>query len=256
MAKPVLKDLVQDLLSDIDGDEINSISDTLESTQIATVIRDVFRNIADEYDLETIKESFQLTASGTSSRPTHMTVPESYHSIEFVKYDMATTIGGDQKFEDVCWLEPKDFVDYVNARTESASNITEITDPSSVLLLIRTDAGPQYWSTLDGGDTAIFDSYDSDIESTLQSSKTFCYGTKKPDITISDTATIDLPHSLMTLLRNESRAMVFELYKEGVTPKVEQFAKRSRARANRLRHITRLNREQDNRPDYGRRRRK
>lgn len=257
MAKPVLLDIVQDLLSDIDGDEVNSISDTVESTQIATVVRDIFRNIVDEFDLEHIQQSFQLTASGTTARPTHMDVPEGTHSVEFVKYDTATTVGGDQKYKDVHWMEPKDFVDYISMRSESDSTVTEVTDDeSSVKLLIRNDKAPDYFSTLDGGYTFIFDSYDSDVESTLQSSKTHCYGTVKPDLTLSDTATIDLPHSLVTLLRNEARSMVFELYKAGTTQKVEQLARRSRVRAQRLKQRTRLNRERDDRLDYGRPRRK
>lgn len=256
MAKPVLLDVVQDLLSDIDGDEVNSISDTVESMQIATVVRDVFRNLVDTYNIETIKTTFQLTASGTTAKPTHMTVPVGTHSVELVRYDKATTAGGDQDYQFVHWLEPAEFLRMTGTRTESSTEVTEVTDDSGVLILVRNDVAPTYFTSLDGGDTFVFDSYNSAIESTLQTSKTMCYGVTKPDVILSDTAAIDLPHSLFTLLRNEARAMVFELYKGGVTAKVEQMARRSRNTALRLRHVTKINRERDSINNYGRPRRK
>jgi len=256
MAKPVLKDIVQDILSDADGDEVNSISDTLESMQAATVVRDTFRNLVDTYNIETIKSTFKLTASGTTDRPTHMTVPETVHSIEFIRYDKATTNGGDQQYRYVHWLEPDEFIAHTAVRSESSTEVTEVTDPSGVLLLIRNDVAPTYYSTLDGGDTFVFDSYDSDIESTLQSSKTLCYGVTKPELTLTDTATIDLPYSLITLLRNEARSMFFELYKGGTTAKIEQKARHSMNTALRNRHVTRINRERDAINNYGRPRRK
>ncbi len=256
MAKPVLLDIVQDILSDMDGDEVNSISDTIEGTQVATVIRNVFRDIVDLYDLENIKSTFQLTSSGTTARPTHMTIPVGTHSIELVKYDVAPTAGGDLTLQDIRWCEPEDFLDRVSQRNEGATNVTSITDPSGVELLIQTDQHPNFFSSLDGGDTLVFDSYKSSIDSTLQTSKTLAYGQIKPDFTLTDTSTIDLPHRLITLLRNEARAFCFDIYKDGVTSKVEQYAARSRVRANRTRHVMRNERERDDRLDYGRPRRK
>jgi hypothetical protein len=41
-AKMTLLEIVQDVLNDMDSDEVNSISDTVEATQIANICRSVY----------------------------------------------------------------------------------------------------------------------------------------------------------------------------------------------------------------------
>ena len=50
MPKLTLLDMTQDILSDIDSDEVNSISDTPDSLQVAGIIKSSF------YDMIDIKE--------------------------------------------------------------------------------------------------------------------------------------------------------------------------------------------------------
>ena len=68
MAKDTLIELVQDILSDSDGDEINSISDTIEGQQCATVIRRIYQDIIETYDLQGTETAFKLEASGDAGR--------------------------------------------------------------------------------------------------------------------------------------------------------------------------------------------
>lgn len=254
MARPTLLDLTQRILSSMDSDNVNSITDTAEAEQVADIIRETYLDIVDEYDLESEHVLFQLTASGTTSRPTHMTLPEGYHSVEWVRYDKRTSAASTQRiFDPVTFAEPDDFMAITNARNNDSSNVDVISDPSGISLLIRNDVHPSYWTTFDG-ETYVFDSYDSTIDTTLQSSKVQAYGQKSKDLTISDTATIDLPQVLYSLLRNQARETCFEIFKDGAPRKIRQMADRARIRAGRLRnHSTGFNRELDQRPDFGRR---
>jgi len=253
MSRPTLLALTQRILSSMDSDNVNAISDTLEAEQVADVIRETYLDIVDEYDLESEHTVFNLTASGTTARPTHMSLPEGYHSVEWIKYDQrSSTSSTVRRYTTIPFAEPADFMERANALDNSASNVDVVADPSGIEILIRNDANPVCWTTFDGS-TFIFDSYDSSIDSTLQSSKTQAYGQKSQELTISDTAVIDLPQDLYNLLRNQARETCFELFKDGAPPKIRKMAERSRVRASRLKQSTRLGREVYDRVDYGRR---
>lgn len=253
--KPQLLEIVQDLLSDMDGDEVNSISDTLESTQIANLVVTTYDNILDEHDLLTTKDVFQLTASGTTDRPTHMTIPTGKFSVEWVKYDKRILSGDAQAWKVIPFLEPHDFMAVCDSRdsTDTTNNV-EITDPSNVTLIIDIKNAPNFYTTFNS-DVLIFDAYDSDLESTLQTAKSKVFGQIRVDTTQADTTTIDLPHHLFTLLINEAREFAFDLYKDGAPQKVRQMAHRSRVRTQRTRDRLKINRETADRLDYGRKNR-
>jgi hypothetical protein len=176
MARPTLLDLTQRILSAMDSDSVNSISDTLEAEQIADIIRETYLDIVDEYDLKAVHTIFKLNASGTTARPTHMSLPEGYHSVEWIAYDKRATSSATQRvFTKIPYMEPGDFVAAINGRNNDDAEVDVISDPTGVELLIRNDTHPSYWTTFNGN-LFVFDSYDSSIDSTLQSSKTQVYG--------------------------------------------------------------------------------
>ena len=238
----------------MDSDSVNNISDTLEAEQVADVIRETYLDIVDEYDLESEHTLFALTASGTTARPTHMSIPEAYHSVEWIKYDCRSSSSSTVRaFNLIHFMEPGDFSDRVMQFNSGDSEVDVISDPTGVELLIRNDRNPSYWTTFDG-ETIIFDSYDNTIDTTLQSSKSQAYGQKAQTLTISDTATIDLPQELYNLLRNQARETCFELFKDGAPEKVRKMAERARVRAKRLSSTTAFNRDHYSKaPNYGRR---
>ena len=171
MSKPTLLSLVQDILSDADGDEVNSISDTIEADQCARVIRDTFRNIVDVHDIKYHEGLKQLDAT-SSSTPAQMTRPEGLHSVEWVKYDMRVSAGGDPRYQEVSYMEPERFIQTTASRTESDSTVTAMTLTSNFQVLIMNDRAPTFYTFLEGYDNFIFDAYDSDLETNLQQSKT------------------------------------------------------------------------------------
>lgn len=252
MAKPTLLEIVQDLLSDMDADEVNAISDTLEAMQVATVVRNAYRSIVEEYDLQAVETAFQLTASGTTARPTHMTVPSSVFQVNTVRYNCAGSGAGSPAYREIPYVTPSEFLDLVSNNDSDGATYEDVTDPeSNFVLSICNNRAPGVYTSFDGGDTLVFDAYDNTVDSTLQTSKTQCIGQKRNDIAIDDDTLVDLPETMHQLLYNEARELCFELFKDGAPRKVNETARISRMRAkerkNKLKTPARLTL-----PDYGR----
>lgn len=252
MAKDTLLDIVQDILSDADGDEINNITDTIESDQCARVIRNEFKAIVDEFDVKMHDTLSQLTATDATT-PAQMIRPESFHSIEWIKYDKRTTAGGDPKYEKVTYKAPDDFLELTMARTSSDSDVESMTlGESGHSVLIKNDKAPTYWTILEGYDDIIFDSYDNTLETNLQASKTLARGVQRPTLTLANDTVPDLPQNLMQLLKNRARAFYFDVYKDGTTREIDKRQRNSEVRSQRKRYITKKLQHQRTGPDYGR----
>ena len=251
MAKSTVLEIVQGVLSDADGDLVNGIADTVESTQCADIVKDVFDQIVEGYDLSIHNTLSKLDATSAST-PTIMTRPEGFHDIQWVKYDRKVAALDPQRFQDITYRTPTDFMHLTSLRTLSDSTVEAMTLPDSAhVVLIRNDQQPTYYTMLDGYDDLVFDSYDVALETNLQNSKSLAFGTLLPTLTLTDTAVPNLPQHLMVLLKREVRAMYFDLYKDGLTAEVDRTRRRAEVRAQRQRRIIR-NTDNDNGPNYGR----
>lgn len=253
MAKDTLLEIVQDILSDADGDEVNSIGDTVESEQLATIIKNEFLDIADNMDLEHHKETVALTATG-SSTPATMTRPEGLYDIAWIMYDKRAAAGDDPSFDDVHYLPTKDFIKIVSSLNASDTTVDTQT-LNGVVYNCYNDRAPTYYTFINGYDTIVFDAYDSALETNLQASKSIANGIQRPTLTIADSTVPDLPQHQMSLLKNRARAMYFDLFKDGTTKEIDKRMRNSEVRSQRQRHIAARNRRKDQRrtPDYGRR---
>lgn len=241
-------DIVQAVLSDLDSDEVNSISDTIEATQIAGLVKQSYNNIVDEFDLQNVKQLFQLDGLSDPDRPTVMRFPDGIHSVEWLKYNTRTADLDVDNWVNILMLDPDDFMDHVTQRNADG---TDMEVANNVTIKIALDRPPQYWTTFDGVEV-IFDAVDQGVDSTLHSSKTNCYGQGRPALVMDDTTPINLPPRFITLLQNEVRKVAFDLFKDGIPISVLQASNNSRVRSQRTKHIDRMNRERTDLPDYGR----
>src|SRR5260370_16957942 len=81
-----LLEMVQTILASMDSDEVNSITDTTESSQVAQIIKHVYLNILARADLPEHRQLFSLVSSTDTNLPVVMFRPEEVNRIEWIKY--------------------------------------------------------------------------------------------------------------------------------------------------------------------------
>jgi len=229
MPSMTLLEIVQDILSDLDSDEVNSISDTVESAQVAQIVKTTYFNLIDGKDWPHLYSLFQLTPSGTTARPTHMSFPSTVEDVHYIKYNVRDINDTKDIFQKITWKTPEDFMDIVNKRSTAESEVTEVTDPTGISINIYNERPPQYYTSFDN-DNVVFDAYDIAVDSTLTAAKTECYGKLYPTWTVSDTFVPDLPVNSFSYLLNESKSVAFLILKQAANPKAEQHSVSQRRR--------------------------
>src|SRR5216684_912961 len=84
--KRTLLDMTQNILSALNSDEVNSISDTTESLQVAEILKTTFYNIMSRSSAPLQEELFQLDSSLDSTQPVLMYRPDHIAKMEWIKY--------------------------------------------------------------------------------------------------------------------------------------------------------------------------
>jgi hypothetical protein len=81
-----LLEITQSILSSLNSDEVNSISDTPESLQVAECIKTSYYNMLGRYDLPEHNQLINLQSSDNINQPTLMTKPLGINRIEWIQY--------------------------------------------------------------------------------------------------------------------------------------------------------------------------
>jgi hypothetical protein len=230
MAQMTLLQIVQDILNDIDGDMVNSIDDTIESTQVAQIVQSTYFALMTVKNWPHLRRLIQLTPSTSLSLPTYMSLPEPITELVQVQYDCRQLSDGARaKYLHIKWREPEDFLLYTNNRISTAGNIITCIDPTSnATILIRNDIAPTFYTSFDDN-TIIFDSYDSSIDNTLQQNKTQCIAYMQPTWVQSDSAIPNIPAEAFTLLLEEAKSRAAVKLRQLADNKAEQESERQRA---------------------------
>lgn len=238
-SKMTLLEIVQDILNDMDSDEVNSIGDTVESSQVAQIVKTTYYELFGSRDLPEHQVLGRLDSLGDTDRPNYLKIPENVRSIKWIKYNGV----------DVQELDPEEYVDRV-LRNEGV----EVEDFNGVSLPCKTDGDPKYWTSFD--DThVIFDSFDLSAESTLQQSNNMFMGYKDPAWDISDDFVPEIDATLFPLLVAEAKDTCFMVLKQMANAKAGQQSRRQLLRTRNDRWRAGPNKETSRGPDYGRRRR-
>lgn len=249
MARTLL-DLTQTVLSEMTSDQVNSISDTIEATDTATIIRQVYLELIDEMSLPTNRMLVALEGLGDTNKPTHMRIPANVSSVKWIKYDTRVAVSGNKNYTDMTWLDPHAFVTLVSSRPSSdTTNYQTVAYDANISLVVNRRHAPQYWTSFDD-DYVVFDGFDSAVDSTLQSSKTIADVEMRPTLSLTDDAVVDLPQNLVNLLYTRALGRCMASIKQQVNPKVEQSSRRLDIRAQR--NKWRAGRHNDRGPDYSR----
>lgn len=212
--------MTQRILSSMDGDAVNSISDTIESEQVAYIIRDSYYDLINNIEVPEHRKLVTLTALSDTDTPTHMQIPDGVRRITEVRYN--TVVSGDtaRDYTPIPFVEPETFLERTLSR-DSDETTVEIVSIDGGEVLIRNDKAPEYYTSFDDS-IIVFDSFDSDVDSTLQSSKFIVWAIQEPTFTMSDTFTPDLDVNLFAFLLNESKSVAHVELNQRANPKAEQ----------------------------------
>lgn len=235
-----LLDLTKNILSSMDSDEINSINDTVESQQVVQIIKTVYNDIVSRGDPTSIKTPFTLDSSGDALLPVLMTKPENIVNIEWIRYNGAPIDSTEPSWVDVDYLTPGDFIRFVqnySIQDQDVGTMTYTVNGFNVVFNYKTDGFPRYYTSFDDN-VLIFDSFDSQINDTLQTSRTLCYGLR--DVTFSEVDGFipELSTDQFSLLLNEAKSLAWAELKQSPHPKAEQYARRNWSHLARTRRHT------------------
>lgn len=229
-----LLNMVQDILNDMDSDEVNSVNDTIESMQVAQIIKTTYYEMLGSRNWPHLKKLIQLQASTDGDKPTKMRLGENVKELLFVKYDKRGLTNEDNPFDDdasirrmyrdVQYLTPEEFLNLTNSRDNSKENFLMVQE-DFVELIIQTDKAPQYYTTFDD-EYLFFDSYDSQVDDTLQSSKTQVMAYVEPSWRPIDTFVPFLPSEAFPALLAEAKSTCFLVLKQMQNAKAEQQSRR------------------------------
>lgn len=219
--KKSLIEIVQNILSDMDSEEVNSIGDSVEAMQVATIVETTFHNIIATRLVPEHKELIKLTAMSDSDYPTHFKYPDKVKETEKIWY-----ADSEGNYKEVTWSDPLDFLNATDCRR---ADYVEVLDKNAgTTLRILTTKDPEYFTSFDD-EYIVMDSYDSAVDSTLQASKVRAYGTKYPTFELTDNYTPDLDDTMFPYLLAEAKSTAMSLLKGGSDAKVEQAARRHKS---------------------------
>lgn len=227
MAKQTLLEIVQNIASAMESDAISSISDTVESYQIALEVKTAYDELVETLKIPSKKTLVLLNASVDVTKPNYLTIPDTCKSIDWFQYDSRNEniIGN---FYDVQYLDPIDFIAQTigNAGQTGAGTVTDF---SGATLTVLSTQNPTYWTTFDN-QHLVTDSYNVALDTTLQQSKTLCWGELNNSFILSDTYIPGIDEPLFPLLLAESKSACFANIKQAPSAKDEQRAHRQYVR--------------------------
>jgi hypothetical protein len=172
----------------------------------------------------------RLTALSDSTKPNYLRIPDNVdHIPDTFEYNKSDDSPIKQEYQDVFWLEPREFLRRIRGLDSSSVDVLVVNDfNGSTELLILNNKMPEVFTSFDDRHL-VCDSYDSAIDTTLQASKTRAWAKVIPTVTISDTFTFDIDSHIFPYLYNEALSRASFSQKSTQNPKAEQWSRRHKA---------------------------
>lgn len=217
--------MVQDILNDIDSDEVNSIDDTVESQQVAQIIKTCYFEMIANRNWPHLRKLIQLEAANDILKPNYLTIDSRLKEVVQIEYNCVKD--GSERFEykEINFLHPDEFLRVISGRNIDNSNVEVVEDFSGAKLLILNDVAPSFWTTFDDK-YIVTDSWNKNVDDTLKKSKTRCIAYMLPTWERKDESIPDLPAEAFPALLAEAKSTAFVALKQMVNQKAEQKAGR------------------------------
>lgn len=225
--KMTLLEIVQSILSSMNSDEVNSITDTTESLQVANAVKDTYLSLVGKLALPETKTIIQLTASGDVTKPVLMTLPNNVENLEYLKYNKVLADGVD-RWDYVQYMPLSAFIEQMQMKSTitngTMGSFTYTANGMSMKVYYTNDKNPDWFTSIDDH-TLLFDSYFVTVDDTLKNSKSLGYGTYTYAFTLSDSFIPQLDSNQFALLLNDAKVQVFNDLKEQENPTAKKRAK-------------------------------
>lgn len=239
---------VQRVLEKLDLDEVNSINDTTDSLLIAREAEDTLYDLINRNEWPERYDLIEIESVGDVANPTALRIPSDFSKIKSVRYNTTESGETDIEYTKLIQLDPEEFLDLTYSRKSSDTNI-DVSVYNSIEIFVYNDRQPEYFTVFDN-DTLICDAYDSEVETTLQGSKTSCRASSLPTFEMTDEYVVPFDNKSYPLYLSELTAAASFALNGEASPEEER---------RRNRGISRLRREASKmerlstRNDFGRR---
>lgn len=248
-----LLEMVQEILGSLSSDEVTNYNDTPESYQVALLCRRAYYDLATELGLPEHESLFRLTETDANT-PTVMTIPSTVTRFDYVKYDNKLTADTYSIWKDCKYTPFTDFMALQSGLNTQDSGVEEFSVTSNgqtFSIMCRNDRFPTIYTTFDDSQL-IFDNYNSDEDTYLESAKTMCYGSIYPSFTLSNSFEPDLDPTQFSYYFNKVKARAFIEIKQQINQEaLGEASKQKIVVQKRQRKVTRQP-EMYNVPRYGR----
>lgn len=181
MSKQTLLDMVQRISEFIDGETVTSISDTTESMQIATIVKETYEYLIQTREIATRDSIVHFDNVVDPKKPNYLKYQDLVFEVFSLKYYDYKT----KRYQDVHYVEPEEFLRRSLDIDFERKDITQVLDDSGVLLNIYNNRCPQYYTSFDSVHI-VFDAFDSENEHTIQDAKAVSYGRFMPEFKLED----------------------------------------------------------------------
>lgn len=244
MAKLTYLQMVQFILSSMDSDDVSTITETIESQQVADIIEETYYELLDRRDWEFLRNRLRQLDVPAAGVKNQLEIPSDVLLVQNVRYKDFDT----GKFNDITYLSPTEFVDMTQNRDTTQSTIEAVTISDSVTLSIHNDRVPVYWTSFDE-ENIFFDALDTANEAALTAASSQILATVQPTLTQADATVPDMPSRMFSLFLHEAKSTCWLQLKQEGNPKSEQIARRQYIKLRELERRTVKDLEEI---DYGR----
>ena len=228
-----LLQVVQSYLNRTDGFFVDSIYDTDESQQVALIAEQVYYTLCQNYsNLLYLQKDMPLESLGDPTKPNYLLIPQNLQRIQESRiwYNTAEDDEGQTVFyREVKYITPLEFNDMTANRDDKADNAQVVDTPNGTKLVIENDKWPEYCTSYDGV-TVVFDSFNSEYDTTLQASKSKVVATEEPVFLQEDDFLIPIPDRLSETYLSNVLHEAYSALRQEENPTLAQRARRDRIR--------------------------
>ncbi|MEE8208003.1 MAG: hypothetical protein V3T88_03485 [Nitrosomonadaceae bacterium] len=237
MAKRTILKLVQELGASIGSDEIDTLNETIEATEIATILEQTVDEIISRKRWEFLKDRVrQLDArTGGSLQLNTLNIPSDVTRVNCVKYRSDNDV---ETYHLLTYKQPCDFLELVQARDPADADTIKQVNEDGVSLFIMTNIAPQFYTSFDE-EIITFDAYDDTRGTGNLIADSVIIADIVPVTDYTDPAAVlNIPERMESLVFNEALSTCNYRLRQTRDPKADRVALRQHRALREQEHVT------------------